>query len=73
LQGFCAPKNTPAGIIEKLNKEINLMVADPNFQDRLAEFGNTVLSGSPADFGKHLMDDSEKWAGIIRAANIRPG
>jgi tripartite-type tricarboxylate transporter receptor subunit TctC len=51
LQGLCAPKNTPAGIIEKLNKEINLMVADPNFQDRLAEFGNTVLSGLPAGFG----------------------
>jgi len=73
LQGLCAPKNTPTEIIEKLNREINLMVADPNFRGRLAEFGNTVLSGSPADFGKLMMDDSEKWASIIRAANIKPG
>jgi tripartite-type tricarboxylate transporter receptor subunit TctC len=70
---LCAPKNTPTGIIEKLNNEINLMVADPNFQGRLSEFGNTVLSGSPADFGKLVTDDSEKWAGVIRAANIKPG
>jgi len=73
LQGLCAPKNTPAEIIDKLNKAINVMVADPNFRGRLAEFGNTVLSGSPADFGKLMMDDTEKWAGIIRAANIKPG
>jgi tripartite-type tricarboxylate transporter receptor subunit TctC len=70
---LCAPKNTPTEIIDKLNKEINLMVADSNFKRRLAEFGNTVLSGWPADFGKLMMDDTEKWASIIRAANIKPG
>jgi tripartite-type tricarboxylate transporter receptor subunit TctC len=73
LQGLCAPKNTPAGVIDKLNREINLMVADSNFERQLAEFGNTVLSGSPTDFGKLMMDDTEKWASIIRAANIKPG
>jgi tripartite-type tricarboxylate transporter receptor subunit TctC len=73
LQGLCAPKNTPIEIIEKLNKEINLMVADSTFKERLAEFGNTVLSGSPADFGKLMADDTEKWTRIIRAANINPG
>jgi len=73
LQGLCAPKNTPAEIVDKLNREVNLMVADPNFKGRLAEFGNTVLSGSPAAFGKLMMDDTEKWAGIIRAANIKLG
>jgi hypothetical protein len=49
------------------------MVADPNFQGCLAEFGNTVLSGWPAASGKLMIGDSEKWAGIIRAANIKPG
>jgi tripartite-type tricarboxylate transporter receptor subunit TctC len=73
LQGLCAPKNTPTEVIDKLNKEINLLVADQNFRGRLAEFGNTVLSGSPADFGKLMVDDSEKWARIIRTANIKPG
>jgi len=73
LQGLCAPKNTPGEIVDKLNREINLMVADPNFKGRLAAFGNTVLSGSPAAFSKLMMDDTEKWAGIIRAANIKPG
>jgi tripartite-type tricarboxylate transporter receptor subunit TctC len=73
LQGLCAPKNTPSEIVDKLNTEINLMVADPNFKGRLAEFGNTVLSGSPAVFGKLMMDDTEKWASIIRTANIKPG
>ena len=73
MQGLCAPKNTPTEIIDKLNKEINLMVADANFRGRLAEFGNAVLSGSPADFGKLMVDDSEKWARIIRTANIKPG
>jgi tripartite-type tricarboxylate transporter receptor subunit TctC len=63
LQGLCAPKNTPAEIIDKLNKEINLMVADANFRGRLAEFGNTVLSGSPAEFGKLMVDDTANGPG----------
>jgi len=68
-----APKSTSSEIIDKLNEEISVMLVDPNFKGRLAEFSNTVVSGSPADFGKLMMDDTEKWARIIRAANIKPG
>jgi tripartite-type tricarboxylate transporter receptor subunit TctC len=72
LQGLCAPKSTSSEIIDKLNKEINVMLVDPNFKGRLAEFGNTVLPGSRGDFGKLMMDDTEKWARIIRTADIKP-
>ena len=73
LQGIGAPRNTPAEIVEKLNKEINEALADPKFKARLAELGSTVVGGSPADFGKLIADETEKWAGVIRAANIKPG
>jgi tripartite-type tricarboxylate transporter receptor subunit TctC len=70
--GFGAPRNTPAEIIDTLNKEINAALADPNMKARLADLGGTVLPGSPADFGKLIADDTEKWAKVIRAANIKP-
>ena len=69
--GIGAPKNTPAEIIEKLNKEINAGLADPKIKARLADLGGTVLAGSPADFGKLIADETEKWAKVIRAANIK--
>jgi tripartite-type tricarboxylate transporter receptor subunit TctC len=70
--GLLAPKNTPAEIVDKLNREINAALADPKVKARLADLGGTVLPGSPADFGKLVVDDKEKWAKVIRAANIKP-
>jgi tripartite-type tricarboxylate transporter receptor subunit TctC len=69
--GLGAPKNTPAEIIEKLNKEINAALADPKVKARLADLGGTVLPGSPAEFGKLVVDETEKWGKVIRAANIK--
>jgi tripartite-type tricarboxylate transporter receptor subunit TctC len=69
--GIGAPKNTPVDIVEKLNKEINRALADPTIKVRLADLGASVLSGSPADFGKLIADETEKWAKVIRAANIK--
>jgi tripartite-type tricarboxylate transporter receptor subunit TctC len=70
--GVCAPKNTPAEIIARLNKEINSGLADPKLKARFGDLGGTVLAGSPADFGKLIADETEKWAKVIRAANIKP-
>jgi tripartite-type tricarboxylate transporter receptor subunit TctC len=70
--GVGAPKNTPAEIISKLNMEINAGLADPKMKARLSDLGGTVLSGSPADFGKFIADETDKWAKVIRAANIKP-
>jgi tripartite-type tricarboxylate transporter receptor subunit TctC len=70
-QGIGAPKNTPAEIIDRLNKEINTALADPKMKVRLADLGATVMPGSPADFGKHIAAETEKWGKVIRAANIK--
>ena len=69
--GIGAPRNTPAEIVERLNKEINAGLADPKIKARYAELGATALAGSPADFGKFIADETEKWAKVIRAANIK--
>jgi tripartite-type tricarboxylate transporter receptor subunit TctC len=69
--GVGVPKNTPGEIINKLNKEINAGLADPKMKARLADLGGTVLPGSPADFGKFIAAETEKWAKVIRAANIK--
>jgi tripartite-type tricarboxylate transporter receptor subunit TctC len=70
--GVGAPKNTPDEIIERLNKEVNAGIADPKFKARLASLGGTVLAGSPADFGKFIADETEKWRKVIVAANVKP-
>jgi tripartite-type tricarboxylate transporter receptor subunit TctC len=69
--GIGAPKATPAEIVDKLNKEINAGLADPKTKSRLADLGGAALPGSPTDFGKLIADDTEKWAKVIRAANIK--
>ena len=69
--GIVAPKDTPADTVDKLNKEINAGLADPNIKTRLARLGGTVLAGSAADFGKLFADETEKWGKVIRAANIK--
>jgi tripartite-type tricarboxylate transporter receptor subunit TctC len=70
--GVGAPKNTPAEIIEKLNKEINAGLASPGIKARFADLGLTALTGTPADFGKFIAAETEKWGKVIRAANIKP-
>jgi len=70
-QGIGAPKNTPTGIVEKLNKEINAALADPKMKARFADLGSVVLPGSPGDFGKLIADETAKWGKVIRAANIK--
>ena len=70
-QGIGAPKNTPSEIVGRLNKEINAVLADPKIKARFAELGGTPLPGSPADFGMLVADETEKWAKVIRAANIK--
>jgi tripartite-type tricarboxylate transporter receptor subunit TctC len=69
--GIGAPRNIPFEIIDKLNKEINAALADPKIKARLADLSGTVLPGSPADFGKLIADDTEKWGKVVRAANIK--
>jgi tripartite-type tricarboxylate transporter receptor subunit TctC len=69
--GVGAPRNTPAAIIEKLNKEINAGLADTKIKARLADMGATPIAGSSADFGKLIADETEKWGKVIRAANIK--
>jgi tripartite-type tricarboxylate transporter receptor subunit TctC len=66
VSGLGAPKNTPAEIIDTLNKEINAALADPNMKARLADLGGTLLAGSPADFGKLMADDTEKWGKVVK-------
>jgi tripartite-type tricarboxylate transporter receptor subunit TctC len=70
--GIGAPKNTPPDIVEKLNKEINAVLADPSMEARIANFGYTAFASSPADFGKFIAEETQKWGKVIRAANIKP-
>jgi tripartite-type tricarboxylate transporter receptor subunit TctC len=71
LDGVGVPKNTPHEIIDMLNKEINASLADPKMKARLADFGGMTLAGSPADFGKLIAEETEKWARVIKFAGIK--
>ena len=70
--GIGVPRNTPAEIVDKLNKEINAGLADPKINARLADLGGVALPGSPAEFGKLIAAETEKWAKVVRTANIKP-
>jgi tripartite-type tricarboxylate transporter receptor subunit TctC len=70
--GIAAPKNTPPDTVEKLNKEINAALGDPSMKARLANFGHTAFASSPADFGKYIAEEIEKWAKVIKFAGIKP-
>jgi tripartite-type tricarboxylate transporter receptor subunit TctC len=72
MNGVGAPKRTPTEIVDKLNKEINTALADPKIKARIADLALTPLVGSPADLEKLIADETEKWAKVIRAANIKP-
>ncbi len=69
--GIGAPQKTPAEIIDRLNKQANAGLADAKLKVRLADLGGTLIPGSPADFGKVIADETEKWGKVIRAANIK--
>lgn len=73
MNGIVVAANTPPEIIEQLNKAINAALADPGVSARLASFGGIVLIGSPADFGKLIAEETEKWAKVIKFAGIKPG
>jgi tripartite-type tricarboxylate transporter receptor subunit TctC len=70
--GVGVPKKTPAEIVDKLNKEINAALADPGMKARIVDLGGDALVLSPADFGRLIADETEKWGKVIRAVNIRP-
>jgi len=69
--GICAPGRTPPDVIEKLNREINISIADPKLQSLLANLGGTPLGGSPADFAKLISDEVNKWSRVVVAANMK--
>ena len=69
--GIGAPRNTPADVIDRLNREVNAALVDPRIKTWLADLGSTILPGSPADFGKLIADETEKWGNVIRALNIK--
>jgi tripartite-type tricarboxylate transporter receptor subunit TctC len=70
--GIAAPRNTPAEMVNKLNKEINAGLADPKLKGRLSDLGGTVLPGSSADFGKLIADETEKWAKVVKFSGMKP-
>ena len=72
VYGVGAPRNTPAEIIDKLNKEINAGLADSGMKARLADLGGTVLPGSSADFGKLIAEETEKWAKVVKFSGAKP-
>ena len=69
--GIGAPRGTPPDIVDKLNKEINAGLADPKIKARFADLGGTPLALTPAEYGKLLADETEKWGKVIRSANIK--
>jgi tripartite-type tricarboxylate transporter receptor subunit TctC len=70
-QGIGAPRNTPTEIVDKLNQEISVALADPKMKARLADLGSTAFVSSPADFSKFIAEFTERWGKIIRSANIK--
>ena len=70
--GVGAPKDTPADIVEKLNKEINAALADLKMKARLGDLGGTVLAGSPGDFGKLIAEETEKWGKVVKFSGAKP-
>ena len=71
--GIGAPRNTSAGIVERLNRELNAGLADPRMKARFADLGYVMLAGSPADFGRLIVEETEKWAKVVKFAGIKPG
>jgi tripartite-type tricarboxylate transporter receptor subunit TctC len=72
-QGIGAPKNTPAEVVDKLNREVNNGLAEPRMRARIADLGYSAFASSPGEFSKFVAEYTDKWAKVIRAANIKPG
>jgi len=72
-QGFCAPAKTPSDVIGRLNSEINAILADDVARARLAELGGQTFAGSPADFGRFIASETDKWGKVVRKADVKPG
>jgi tripartite-type tricarboxylate transporter receptor subunit TctC len=70
--GVVAPKNTPADVIDKLAAAIGAMQADPKFKERLSDFGAPLLAMSPAEFGKFIVEETEKWGKVVKFAGLKP-
>jgi tripartite-type tricarboxylate transporter receptor subunit TctC len=70
--GIGAPKNTPVEFVNKLNQEINAALAEPKIKARIADLGGAVLAGSSVDFGKLIVDETEKWAKVVKFSGIKP-
>ena len=70
--GVCAPRNTPAEIVEKLNRKINAALADPKMKVKLADLGGMVLPGSPTSFGKLLAEETKKWGKVVKFSGAKP-
>jgi tripartite-type tricarboxylate transporter receptor subunit TctC len=70
--GIGVPRNTPANVIQTLNKEVNAALADPKMKARLADLGGLLIGGSPGEFGKLIADETAKWAKVIKFAGIKP-
>jgi tripartite-type tricarboxylate transporter receptor subunit TctC len=71
LLGVGAPKGTPAEIVDRLNREINATLADPKIQARMAELGSDIFTSSPADFGKVIAEETEKWGKVVKFAGLK--
>jgi len=71
VYGIGAPKNTPTDIIDKLNKEINVVLTDTRMKARIDALGSAVLPGSPADFGKLIAEETEKWAKVVKFSGAK--
>jgi tripartite-type tricarboxylate transporter receptor subunit TctC len=72
LFGLGAPRNTPTSVIETLNGEVNAALADPNIKDRVADLGGAVVATTPAEFGKLLADEVDKWGKVVKYSGAKP-
>jgi tripartite-type tricarboxylate transporter receptor subunit TctC len=72
FEGLAAPKGTPQDVVDRLNNEVNAALADATFRARMVDLGGQTIPGSPSDFGKLVAHDTEKWAKVIKFADIKP-
>jgi tripartite-type tricarboxylate transporter receptor subunit TctC len=71
VNGVCVPRRTPADIVARLNREINACLAEATMKARLADLGGAAFGGTPADYGRIIADETEKWAKVVRFAGVK--